>query len=79
MYRLDFRVLQKAVKITYIRGIYNSKLNIYTAHSGWAVYALHANDALRRAEPWRHGLHLFNVRDDLTTNTRIRRGHICVR
>jgi len=46
MYRLDFRVSRKAVKITYIRGIYNPKLNIYTAHSVWAVYTLHVNDAL---------------------------------
>lgn len=79
MYRLDFRVSRKAVKITYIRGIYNPKLNIYTAHSVWAVYTLHVNDALRQTESWRHGLHLFNVRDNLTTNTCIRCDHICIR
>ena len=52
MYRLDFRVSKKAVKITYIRGIYNPKLNIYTAHSVWAVYTLHVNDALRWMKRW---------------------------
>ena len=52
MYRLDFRVSRKAVKTTYMRGIYNSKLNIYTAHLGWAVYTLHVNDALRWVKRW---------------------------
>ena len=52
MYRLDFRVSRKVVKITYMRGIYNSKLNIYTAHSVWAVYTLHVNDALRWVKRW---------------------------
>jgi len=46
MRRLDFRVSRKVFKITYMRGTYNSNLNIYTAHSGWAVYTLHVNDAL---------------------------------
>ena len=52
MRRLDFRVSRKVVKITYMRGIYNSKLNIYTAHSVWAVYTLHVNDALRWVKRW---------------------------
>ena len=52
MYRLDFHVSRKVVKITYMRGIYNPKLNIYTAHSVWAVYTLHVNDALRWMKRW---------------------------
>ncbi len=52
MYRLDFRVSQKVIKVTYMRGIYNSKLNIYTAHSGWSVYTLRVNDVLRWVKRW---------------------------